>query len=184
MTGNSWDAFVTKLHPTGSSLIYSTHLGGSDDGRAGSGGGYGSGKEQGYGIAVDVDGNAYVTGETTSIDFPTTAGAFQPAFGGGRIDGGDAFMAKLNSTGSALIYSTYLGGGGVEYGFGIAVDASGHAYVTGSTDSTNFPTVNAFQGTSGGGVTPSSQSSTPPAPPSSIPPCSAAVAGTVAAQSP
>ncbi|HEV8644748.1 MAG TPA: SBBP repeat-containing protein [Burkholderiales bacterium] len=101
MTGNSWDAFVTKLHPTGSSLIYSTHLGGSDDGRAGSGGGYGSGKEQGYGIAVDVDGNAYVTGETTSIDFPTTAGAFQPAFGGGRIDGGDAFVAKLNPTGSS-----------------------------------------------------------------------------------
>src|SRR5205807_10510131 len=92
---------------------------------------------RGFGIAVDSSGNAYVTGDTFSTNFPTTAGAFQTALSGGY----DAFVTKLNPTGSApLVYSTYLGGSGGEIGSGIAVDASGNAYVTGFTSSTDFPT--------------------------------------------
>ena len=106
-------------------LIYSTYLGGS-------------GFDQGYAIAVDTLGNAYVTGKTAAIDFPTTAGAFQTNYGGG-----DAFIAKLNPTGTALIYSTYLNGAS---GNGIAVDSAGNAYVTGEAGQTNFPTTSgAFQ---------------------------------------
>ena len=116
-------AFVTKLNPTGTSLIYSTYLGGSR-------------YDTGYGVAVDASGNAYVTGLTSSTNFPTTVGAFQTTTGGG----GDAFVAKLNPTGAALIYSTYLGGSTTDYGTRIAVDASGNAYVTGYTESGNFPT--------------------------------------------
>jgi len=130
--GNS-DAFVTKLSAVGSTLTYSTYLGGA-------------GAEQGLGIAVDAAGGAYVTGYTGSTNFPT-ASAYQAAFGGNS----DAFMTKLSAAGSALIYSTYLGGGGNDYGIGIAVDASGSAYVTGSTASTNFPTASAYQSTYGGG---------------------------------
>src|SRR5439155_4055838 len=92
-SGSDPDAFVTKLNPAGSALIYSTYFGGS-------------GGEWGNWIAVDSQGNAYVTGATSSIDFPTTAGSFQPVFGGVA----DAFVTKLNPTGSALVYSTYLGG--------------------------------------------------------------------------
>jgi hypothetical protein len=136
------DAFVAKLHPAGSVLVYSTYLGGSDadDGRA---------------IAVDANGNAYVTGSTQSGNFPVTAGVFQPVFGGGFDPfcicvAADAFVTKLDPSGSALVYSTYLGGNvggsGTERGFGIAVDADGHAYVTGHTGSSNFPTTpDAFQ---------------------------------------
>ena len=80
----------------------------------------------GYGIAVDSSGNAYVTGSTCSTDFPTM-NPLQPANGGGD----DAFVTKLNPTGSALVYSTYLGGSGSDVGNGIAVDSSGNAYVTG-----------------------------------------------------
>src|SRR5438309_281207 len=135
--GNS-DAFVTKLNPTGSALIYSTYLGGSGD-------------DIGFGIAVDSAGNAFVAGITDSANFPTTPGAFQTTYGGGSING-DGFVAKLNPTGSALIYSTYLGGSGDDLGFGIAVDSAGNAYVTGLTDSANFPTTpGAFQTTYGGG---------------------------------
>ena len=90
---------------------------------------------------MDSSGNAYVTGYTDSTNFPT-ANAFQAAFGGGN---GDAFVTKLNAAGSALVYSTYLGGSGDDAGSGIAVDSSGNAYVTGHTTSTNFPTANAFQ---------------------------------------
>jgi len=119
-----FDVFVTKLDPVGSMLLYSTYLGGSGD-------------DFGRGIAVDAFGNAYVTGQTFSTNFPTTAGAFQTAFGGGV----DAFVTKLNPTGSApLVYSTYLGGSGLDVGFGIAVDTAGDAYVTGLTSSSNFPT--------------------------------------------
>src|SRR5438552_3467713 len=133
--GVEGDAFVTKLDPTGSALVYSTYLGGR-------------GVDYGYGIAVDAAGSAYVTGQTTSTDFPTTIGAFQTTKGGSY----NAFVTKLNPTGSALVYSTYLGGSGGERGFGIAVDAAGNAYVTGTTGSTNFPTTpGAFQ-TTGGGV--------------------------------
>ena len=105
----------------------------------------------GAAIAVDTAGNAYVTGYTTSTDFPTTAGAFQTTFGGGNDD---AFVTKLNPTGTALVYSTYLGGTGYDQGAAIAVDTAGNAYVTGYTDSTDFPTTaGAFQTTYGGGAT-------------------------------
>ena len=130
------DAFVTKLDPTGSVLLYSTYL-------------RGSGFDFGNGIAVDATGNAYVTGTTLSTDFPTTPGAFQPARRGGV--GADAFVTKLNPTGSALVYSTFLGGTGGNFGSAIAVDTAGSAYVAGGTTATNFPTtVGAFQTSFGG----------------------------------
>jgi len=119
-------SFVTKLDPTGSTLVYSTYLG--SFGQAGS-------------LAVDAEGNAYVTGSTLSNAFPTTAGALQPRFAGGR----EAFVTKLDPTGSALVYSTYLGGFGDDFASGIAFDADCNAYVSGQTNSTNFPTANAFQ---------------------------------------
>jgi beta-propeller repeat-containing protein len=120
----SLDVFVTKLNETGSALVYSTYLGGL-------------GFDAGQSIDVDADGNAYVAGNTTSSDFPSTAGAFQPVFGGG---GQDAFVTKLNATGSALVYSTFLGGLDVDGSLGISVGRLGNVYVTGSTESNNFPT--------------------------------------------
>ena len=133
--GGDYDAFVTKLNATGTGLVYSTYFGGS-------------GYDQGNGIAVDSAGNAYVTGFTASSNFPTTTGAFQTAYGGGSSD---AFVTKLNATGTGLVYSTYLGGSGGDAGTGIAVDSSGNAYVTGNTNSSNFPaTTGAFQATFGG----------------------------------
>jgi hypothetical protein len=127
--GGGSDAFVSKLNPSGSALVYSTYLGGSGDE-----GPYGGG------IAVDSAGNAYVIGSTYSTDFPTM-NPLQPANAGG----GDAFVSKLNPTGTALVYSTYLGGSSQELGLGIAVDSSDNAYVTGFTCSTNFPTMNPLQ---------------------------------------
>ncbi|TMG77584.1 MAG: hypothetical protein E6H80_00745, partial [Betaproteobacteria bacterium] len=121
------DAVVTKLNPDGSALVYSTYLGGSNGGN-GTGG---ADTNEGAGIAVDADGNAYVTGFTGANDFPTTPGAFQSAFAGGW----DAFVTKLNPTGSALVYSTYLGGSFLDGGSGIAVDSNGNTYVTGETQS-------------------------------------------------
>jgi len=130
------NAFVTKLNPTGSVLVYSTYLGGS--------GVYG---DLGTGIAVDNSGNAYVTGQTSSTNFPVTPDAFQTTFGDGSTD---AFVTKFNPQGSALVYSTYLGGSGNDYNPNIAVDSSGNAYVTGTTQSTDFPvTPGAFQTTCG-----------------------------------
>ena len=123
--GGASDAFVTKLDPTGSALVYSTYLGGIGDDNQFDGG-----------ITVDAGGSAYLTGMTTSINFPTTAGAFQPLLGGEQ----DAFMAKLSPDGSALVYSTYLGGSNLDMGRNIAVDANGNAYVIGSTFSHDFPT--------------------------------------------
>ena len=114
-------------------LVYSTYLGGSGD-------------DQGHGIAVDSSGNAYVTGYTDSTDFPT-ANPLQAVYDGGD----DAFVAKLNPAGSALVYSTYLGGRGFDHGFGIAADSGGNAYVTGTTTSTDFPTANPLQAVLGGG---------------------------------
>jgi hypothetical protein len=129
------DVFVTKLNPTGSALVYSTYLGGSDT-------------ETGLGIATDVAGNAYVTGVTLSLKFPVTPGAFATTSNGGL----DAFVTKLNPTGSALVYSTYLGGNGIDRGFAIALDVAGNAYVTGFTGSPNFPvTLGAFDTTYNGG---------------------------------
>jgi hypothetical protein len=105
--------------------------------------------EGGAGIAVNSRGEAYVAGSTTSMNFPVTAAAAQGAFGGGFTD---AFITKLNAGGSALVYSTYLGGTSNDDGFGIALDASGNAYAVGTTSSGNFPiTPGAFQTTLGGG---------------------------------
>jgi len=135
--GGGYDAFVTKVNVNGSALVYSTYLGGSQS-------------DAGYGIAVDATGNAYVTGDTMSSDFPTTPGAFQTNFDGGLFN--HAFVTKLNAAGSALIYSTYLGGSVDELSNSIAVDASGNTYITGLTWSQNFPT------------TPDALQTTPPGP--------------------
>src|SRR4029079_4353862 len=130
--GGPHDAFVAKLNPDASSgsdsLIYSSYFGGSGDDLA-------------FGIAVDADGSAYITGRTNSLDLPL-AYAAQPGLGGDT----DAFVAKLNDDGSALIFATYLGGSGADEGRSIAVNAGGQAYVTGSTSSPDFPTANAVQG--------------------------------------
>jgi len=124
-----YDAFVTKLSADGSSLIYSTYLGGSRP-------------DLGFSLTVDVDGNVYITGETGSLDFPVTEGAFQVSNPGGY----DAFVTKLSSDGSDLIYSTYLRGNNSDIGTSIAINTSGNAYVTGFTRSTDFPvTEGAFQ---------------------------------------
>src|SRR5262249_26864707 len=125
------DAFVAKLNPEGSALVYSTYLGGS-------------GFDIARGLAVDSLGNAYVTGITGSRDFPTKK-ALQNKPGTGEGDFADAFVTKINTSGSKLVYSTYLGGESSDYGVAIAVDAIGNAYVTGWTVSPDFPTVNAFR---------------------------------------
>lgn len=135
------DVFVTKFNTPGSGLVYSTYFGGSGD-------------DCGYGIAVDGDGYAYVTGFTNSTNLTTTAGAFDTTIGGDS----DAFVVKLNAGGSALLYSTYFGGTGSE-NFnvawrtgGIAVDGAGNAYITGKTNSLDLPTTtNALQPGFGGG---------------------------------
>lgn len=132
------DIFVTKLNAAGTARVYSTYLGGSGD-------------DRGFGIAVDSSGNAYLTGLTnSSTNFPRVS-ALQNTFGGGTWD---SFVTKLNAAGSALVYSTFLGGSGDENasllqtgGSGIAVDSSGRAWVTGMTTSTNLTGVNGFRGT-------------------------------------
>ncbi|MDD4905658.1 MAG: SBBP repeat-containing protein, partial [Methylobacter tundripaludum] len=130
------DAFVTKLNPTGSALVYSTYLGGGND-------------DRGFSIAVDLKGNAYVTGITQSGNFPTR-NPLQPVKGRGFPRFPDAFVSKLDTTGSAFVYSTYWGGGAVDQGSGIAVDIKGNAYVTGSTMGGDFPIVKPLQPTFGG----------------------------------
>jgi len=139
-TVGDFDAFVSKLGPTGTALVYSTYVGGT-------------GFDRGTGIALDASGNAYVTGMTASNNFPTTANAFQTTFGGGTCGTSfcsDAFVAKVKADGSALVYSTYLGGSDADFGQGIAVDNAGSAYVAGSTLSANFPTASPLQATGGG----------------------------------
>jgi hypothetical protein len=126
-SSNTTHAFASKLNPTGA-FVYTTYLGGSSD-------------DVGNGIAVDSAGNAYVTGTTSSTDFPITANALQPTSGGGS----DAFVAKLSPDGSGLVYSTYLGGSTGDVGAGIAVDTGGNAYVVGETQSPDFPTAKPFQ---------------------------------------
>jgi len=123
------DAFVTKFSSAGNSLVYSTYLGG------------GGGEAHGYGIAVDDSGNAYVTGLTDSPDFPT-ANPYDGNYNGAI----DVFVTKFSSAGNSLVYSTYLGGSSEDRGYGIAVDASGNAYVTGTTWSSDFPMANPFDG--------------------------------------
>ena len=121
------DCFVTKINPLGDNLVYSTYLGGN-------------GTDWCQGIAVDSSGNAYVTGITASLSFPTK-NPIQSTHGGGTDD---AFVTKINAAGNDLVYSTYLGGTGYDWPSGIAVDGSGNAYITGFTDG-NFPIVNAIQ---------------------------------------
>ncbi len=127
--GGSGDAFVAKLNSTGSGLVYSTYLGGA-------------GSDAGYAVAIDSSGSAYITGATSSSDFPVTTGVFQPTYAGSGNS--SAFVAKLDPSGSILTsdggYSSYLGGVGPDSGQGIAVDGAGDAFVTGSTQSYNFPT--------------------------------------------
>jgi uncharacterized protein (TIGR03437 family) len=140
--GVSRAPWLAKLNDAGTTLVYSTHI--APGGQI-------------VRIAVDADGNAYVAGRTSSRDFPTTSGAFQKAFAGGHSfaeEGydSDAFVMKLNAAGTALIYSTYLGGEGDEIISGIGLDAAGNAYVAGSTDSPDFPTTSgALQTSSTGG---------------------------------
>jgi uncharacterized protein (TIGR03437 family) len=140
------DVFAAKFTAAGA-LAYVTYIGGSVD-------------DIGSAIAVDSSGNAYITGNTDSPDFPTVAGSFQTAYqgaGGNPYFGktGDAFVLKLNAAGSALIYSTYLGGALDDRGTAIAIDSAGNAYVGGVTLSTNFPVLNAYQAAyKGGGGSP------------------------------
>ena len=124
------NAFVSKMNATGSALVYSTYLGGGNDG--------------GSAIALDSSGKAYVTGNTQSTNFPTTSGAFQTVFFGSV----DAFVSKMNAAGSTLIYSTFLAasnGRGSQndntYSDAVAVDASGNAYIAGFTNSSASPTI-------------------------------------------
>ncbi|MGC9194536.1 MAG: SBBP repeat-containing protein [Syntrophobacteraceae bacterium] len=130
------DAFVTEIAPDGSTLVYSTYLGGS---------GTASNGDFTYGIAIDAAGNAYVAGATFSADFPVTSGAFQPSLKSSYSNG---FVTEIAAGGSSLVYSTYLGGSGTNGDFaeGVSLDPSGNIYVTGTTSSTDFPvTSNAFQ---------------------------------------
>jgi hypothetical protein len=135
--GGVVDVFVTKLNPTGTALIYSTYLGGTP---AAVPAGGSDPFEFGRAIAVDAAGNAYVAGQTTSANFPTTSGAFDRSLNIGTFDTTDAFVTKLNAAGSGLVYSTFLGGTDIDDALAIAVDESGQAYVGGETGSTNFPT--------------------------------------------
>ncbi len=132
--GGYFDAFVTKLDSTGTSMLYSTFLGGSKE-------------DFGWGVAVDSSGNVFITGESFSSNFPTKNG-YQMTFGGGICDG---YVVKLNSTGNAILYSTYLGGSLEDYSSSIAIDDSGNAYISGSTSSVNFPLTSAYQSTFAGG---------------------------------
>ncbi|MBN1222859.1 MAG: SBBP repeat-containing protein, partial [Candidatus Aminicenantes bacterium] len=117
------DVFVTKFNTTGTDLLYSTFIGGL-------------GEDRGFGIYVEPEGFAYIAGSTRSGDFPTTAGAYNRVINGGS----DAFIAKLNKAGSELMLSTFIGGFGDDSGYGITLDTEGAIYITGATESTDFPT--------------------------------------------
>ncbi|BCB90514.1 DUF7948 domain-containing protein [Phytohabitans suffuscus] len=140
---NDLDAFVAKLNPAGTGLVYSTFLGGSNF-------------DWGRDVAVDAAGNAYVAGQTRSSNFPTTSNAYDRTFNVDScprcgIDQYDAYLAKLNPSGSALVYSTFLGGFDFDDILALAVDGSGQAYVAGQTASSNFPTTSgAFDTTANG----------------------------------
>jgi uncharacterized protein (TIGR03437 family) len=131
--GGKSDAFVAKLNPQGTALLFSTYLGGTSE-------------DAGRSLALDASGNVYVTGITNSANFPvsTPGTPFQARSKGGAYDG---FVTKLNSSGTSIVYSTYLGSGGDDEPFGIAVNSGGEAYVVGTTDGTDFPTVSAFLST-------------------------------------
>jgi uncharacterized repeat protein (TIGR01451 family) len=138
---NTTEAFVTKLNPTGTALVYSTYFGGS-------------GGDSGQGIAVDGSGQAYITGLTLSPDLPTTASGYDQSCGSDGTCNArdDAFVAKLSAAGDALLYGTYLGGADEDRGLGIAANNAGHAWVTGYSRSSNFPTVGALFASLGGGA--------------------------------
>lgn len=127
------DAFITKFDPTGATLLYSTYLGGT-------------GSDVAWAIDVDEEGNTYIAGHTYSDDFPVVN-----AFQGQQPGYGDGFVTKLDASGTSLAYSTYLGGSNLELALGIAVDSTGHAVVTGHTDSPDFPVANPFQFALAGG---------------------------------
>ena len=133
--GGSYDAFITTLTTTGSTLTYSTYLGGNDE-------------DRGQGIAIGTDGAISITGYTKSHNFPT-ANSYQAAYGGGNDDG---FVTAFSSSGTTLSYSTYLGGTLKDNGKGISLGSDGAAYVSGYTESLNFPTHNAYQAGIGGGA--------------------------------
>jgi hypothetical protein len=133
--GGEQDTFALKMNATGSELIYSTYLGGSAN-------------DVGHAIAVDSGGNAYITGLSNSPNFPT-ANPLQASFKGGA--GNDTIVVKVNSTGTALVYSTYLGGSKNDESRAIAVDSAGNATLTGYTQSSDFPVMKPFQGKFGGG---------------------------------
>lgn len=122
-----FDIFIAKLNPTGTSLVYSTYLGGGD-------------LDVGVRIAVDNGGNAYITGATDSINFPLS-NAFQSSLKGES----DTFIVKLNPVGNSLVYSTYLGGNGDEFGSSLSIDGNNNVYIAGLTSSLNFPIVKGFQ---------------------------------------
>jgi hypothetical protein len=132
----TFTAFVSKLNAAGTALIYSTYLGGSSG-------------DEGNAIAVDANGDAYVTGSSASLNFPVTPGALQTTNKGASSAKATAFVTELNPSGANLIYSTYLGGSTFDGAAAVAVDAEGNAYVAGQTSSTDFPvTQGAFQMTS------------------------------------
>jgi uncharacterized protein (TIGR03437 family) len=144
---SAYNVFVTKLNPGGTALVYSTYLGGSGVPASANGNmpAYG---DAATALAVDGSGNAYVTGSSFSADFPVTQGALQTANRSPSFN--NAFVAQLNPTGNALIYSTYLGGGNGDSANGLALDGSGNVYIAGSTSSLDFPTTaEAFQTTNG-----------------------------------
>jgi len=129
------NAFISRLSPSGSELVFSTFLGGSSSDEAGD-------------IALDTAGNVYIAGFTNSLNFPTTPGAYQSVCDRGALPGvciGDAFAAKLSPTGRKLLYSTYLGGSGYDSGNGIAVNRDGALLIAGQTGSSDFPVQDAFQ---------------------------------------
>ncbi len=127
-SGGSVDAFVAKFESQGNALLYATYLGGGNS-------------SYGCGIGVSPAGGACVVGKTTTAAFPL-ADAYQSSYAGGSYD---AFFTVLSSSGQALLFSTYLGGSGKDIGAGVAVDSEGAAFVTGETDSTDFPTINPYQ---------------------------------------
>ncbi|MFX0060797.1 MAG: SBBP repeat-containing protein [Candidatus Hermodarchaeota archaeon] len=131
--GGDYDAFITKLNATGNGLIFSTYMGGN-------------GHDWSYDLAIDATRNTLITGYTTSTNFHMQ-NAYQDTYGGGEYDG---FVTKLNAAGTGLVFSTYLGGSNADKGLGVALDDLGNTYVTGQTDSSDFPIIEAYQNTLSG----------------------------------
>ncbi len=141
-SGGMSDVFITEINPAGDALVFSTYLGGA-------------GKDHARAVALDGSGNVHVGGDTTSADFPVSAGAFQMALAAGTCGASpcaDGFLAKLDPAGAATLFSTYLGGTDLDQVSAITVSAAGQAFVTGSTGSADFPLVNPLQSAFGGGT--------------------------------